>query len=93
MSVTNWLLQDFAIVVQTPWRQDAHPGSLEPKLSNGTARGLQAVAGHEAGARAAGRGCGPVSVPRQSCVRKRGQRRSERAKQSASLIALEVIDF
>jgi hypothetical protein len=45
VSVTNWLLQDFAIVVQTPWPYDAHPGSLEPKLSKGTARGLQALQG------------------------------------------------
>jgi hypothetical protein len=42
VSIANWLLQDFAIIVQTPWPYDSPP-ALAPKLSKGTARGLQAL--------------------------------------------------
>lgn len=43
LSITNWLLQDFNVVVQTPWPYAGKTPGLTPKLSKGTARGLQAL--------------------------------------------------
>jgi len=43
VSVTNWLLQDFAVIRQMAWPYNAHPPGLKPKISQGTARGLQAL--------------------------------------------------
>ncbi|WP_394833698.1 lipase family protein [Pendulispora rubella] len=43
VSLTNWVLQDFAVIRQMAWPYNAHPPGLKPKISQGTARGLQAL--------------------------------------------------
>lgn len=42
VSITNWVLQDFSIVRQTRWPYGG-PANPSPKISIGTARGLQSL--------------------------------------------------
>ena len=43
LSLTNWVLQDFNVILQTDWPYNRDTAGLRPKLSKGTARGLQAL--------------------------------------------------